>query len=68
MSTRKGFDTDKDKQKRIHRHSVLFNTSEIEAINHYCKKYKVKNRSKLVREAVITTILKKFDSDYPTLF
>lgn len=54
--------------KRIHRKSILFNKRELNAINHYCRKYKVKNRSKFMRETIIATILQKFDEDYPTLF
>ena len=54
--------------KRIHRKSILFNKREIQAIDHYCKKYKIKNRSKFMREMIITSVLKKFDEDYPSLF
>ena len=54
--------------KRIHRKSILFNKREIQAIDHYCKKYKIKNKSKFMREMIITSVLKKFDEDYPSLF
>jgi hypothetical protein len=54
--------------KRVHRKSILFNKKEINAINNYCKKYKIKNRSKLMRELIISSILQKFDEDYPSLF
>ncbi len=54
--------------KRIHRKSILFNKREIQAIEHYCQKYKIKNKSKFMREMIITSILKKFDEDYPSLF
>lgn len=57
-----------EKLKRINRTSILFNTREQEAINLYCDKYKVHNRSKFMREAIMTEILKRFDEDYPTLF
>ena len=33
-----------------------------------CEKYKIRNKSKFMREAIMTEILKKFDDDYPTLF
>ena len=45
-----------------------FNELELQVFEKYCKKYKVKNKSKFFREAVIASILKKFDDDYPTLF
>jgi hypothetical protein len=60
---------EKDKSlKRVHRKSILFNKREIQAIDHYCKKYKIKNKSKFMREMIITSVLKKFDEDYPSLF
>ena len=57
-----------EKLKRIHRKSILFNRKEINAINHYCKKYRIKNQSRFMRETIIYAILKKFDEDYPSLF
>ena len=54
--------------KRIYRKSILFNQREIQAIDHYCKKYKIANKSKFMREMIITSVLKKFDEDYPSLF
>lgn len=57
-----------EKLKRTHRTAILFNNREREAINLYCDKYKIRNRSKFMREAIMTEILKRFDEDYPTLF
>lgn len=54
--------------KRVHRKSILFNKREIQAIDHYCKRYKIRNKSKLMREMIITSVLKQFDEDYPSLF
>ncbi len=53
---------------RKNRHSILFNNREVKAIEAYCLKYKVDNKSKFMRETIISEILKKFDEDYPTLF
>jgi len=59
----------KDKSlKRVYRKTILFNKRELQAINDSCKKYKIKNKSKFMRETVILSILKKFDEDYPSLF
>ena len=59
----------KDKKlRRIFRTSMLFNSREKDAIELYCEKYKIRNKSKFMREAIMTEILKKFDEDYPTLF
>jgi len=57
-----------EKLKRSYRTSILFNSREQDAINLYCDKYKIRNKSKFMREAIMTEILKKFDEDYPTLF
>jgi len=53
---------------RKNRHSILFNNLEMKAIEAYCSKYKVENKSRFMRETIIIEILKKFDEDYPTLF
>ena len=59
----------KDKElKRIKRKTISFNKKELGAINHYCSKYRIDNQSKLMREIILTAILKKFDEDYPKLF
>jgi nickel-dependent lactate racemase len=48
--------------------SIRFNNKEMSAIDNYCKKFKIKNKSKFMREAIITEILRKFDKNYPTLW
>lgn len=59
----------KDKKlRRTFRASLLFNSREKDAMELYCEKYKIRNKSKFMREAIMTEILKKFDEDYPTLF
>ncbi len=59
---------DSEKMRRKHSQSFALNDFEFEAFNKYCKKYKIKNRSKFMRETIITAILQRFDKDYPTLF
>ena len=53
---------------RRHKKMVTFNDSELEVINAFCKKYKIDNKTKFIREAVISTILRKTEEDHPTLF
>jgi ATP-dependent helicase/DNAse subunit B len=53
---------------RIYKKNILFNSREIKAIDSFCRKYGIANRSKFMREAIIETILKKLDEDYPRLF
>ena len=57
-----------EKLLRKHKLSFAFNDLEHKALENYCKKYKIENRSKFMREAIVTTILKQFDKDYPSLF
>jgi len=57
-----------EKLRRIHKTSLLFNSREQEAFNLFCEKYEIKNKSKFMREIIMTQILKRFDEDYPTLF
>lgn len=58
----------KAKAIRNHRKTILFNDKEMEAVQLYCKKYKVKSQAKFCREAIISAILKQFDEDHPKLF
>jgi len=48
--------------------TLLFNQREKEAFDLYCQKYGIINRSKFMRETIMTEVLKRFDEDYPTLF
>lgn len=41
---------------------------ELEAIDQYCKKYKSKSRSAVIREGAVRFVMAKFIDDYPTLF
>ncbi len=54
--------------KRSHRTAFLLNDREKEALEVYCRKHKIKNRSKFIRETLLRTIMDHFIEDYPTLF
>ncbi|HBG87798.1 MAG TPA: hypothetical protein DEG09_01410 [Marinilabiliaceae bacterium] len=54
--------------KREHRVTVLLNDQELEAINAYCKKYKVKSMARFLRESALRNVMTRFLDDYPTLF
>ena len=56
------------KAPREHRISILLNETEQKTLDRFCEKYGVRNRSRLIRETLIRAILKKLDSDQPTLF
>ena len=53
---------------RKNRQTFHLNNRELKAIEAYCAKYKIKNKSRFMRETILTAVLKKFDEDYPTLF
>ena len=54
--------------KRIHSTTFLLNDKEKEALESYCKKYKVKNKSRFFRETIMKIIIERFINDYPKLF
>ena len=54
--------------KRVNRKVIQFNNKELSAIEVYCKKYRIDNKSQFMRETIIMAVLKKFDEDYPTLW
>ena len=56
------------REARTHHVTILLNDSEMRALSRYCEKYGVKNRSRVVREAVMRAVLKQFEKDAPTLF
>jgi hypothetical protein len=47
---------------------LALNDKELKAINHYCNRYRISNRSKFFREAILMEVLRRFDHDYPSLF
>lgn len=46
----------------------MLNDRELRALNVYCQRFRVKNRSKFLRETLMTAILKRFDEEMPSLF
>jgi metal-responsive CopG/Arc/MetJ family transcriptional regulator len=56
------------KAPREHKVSILLNEKEQQALDRFCNKYGIYNRSRLIREVLMRTILRKIESDQPTLF
>jgi len=54
--------------KRTNRVAFVMNDEETKTLNRFLDKYKVKNKSRWLRETIITAVLHKFEEDYPTLF
>lgn len=53
---------------REHRHFFMLNEKENKALNRYISKYNVKNKSKFIREVLMTAVIRKLEEDSPTLF
>ncbi|MBR1928151.1 MAG: hypothetical protein IJ834_00200 [Paludibacteraceae bacterium] len=58
----------KQPSKRSHRICIMLNDEELRAVERYQKRYRVRNRSRLIRETLLTKILNRFSADSPTLF
>ena len=56
------------KIKRDNKITLSLNDKELRVLEQFCKKYKITNRSRFLRETIMLAILKRFDEDYPTLF
>lgn len=56
------------KAPREYKVSILLNESELRALDRFCEKYNVSNRSRLIRETLMRSILKQIENDQPTLF
>ncbi len=54
--------------RRSHRTAFLLNDKEKDALEVYCRKHKIKNKSKFIRETLLRTVMDHFMEDYPTLF
>ncbi len=58
----------RERLKRVHRKTIMFNNDEYKMIEAFCKRYGVKNRAKMLREAIMGTILRQMEQDHPKLF
>jgi hypothetical protein len=54
--------------RRNNRFSVMLNNREMKALDIYCDRYRIKNKSSFLRETVMKTIIKRFDEEHPTLW
>jgi hypothetical protein len=53
---------------RKHRYVFALNDLENKALCKYIAKYKVKNKSKFIRETILIEVIRRMDQDAPTLF
>lgn len=54
--------------RREHRYVFTLNDQEHKALNRYIHKYKVNNKSKLIREILMFEVIRRLEQDSPTLF
>ncbi|MFN2379984.1 MAG: hypothetical protein ABR519_07220 [Bacteroidales bacterium] len=54
--------------KRSNRLTIMLNNREMRALNLYCHRFRVKNRSGFLRQTVMTAILQRFNDQMPTLW
>jgi hypothetical protein len=54
--------------KRSNRLTIMLNNREMRALNLYCHRFRVKNRSAFLRQTVMTAILQRFNDQMPTLW
>lgn len=57
-----------DEPKRQQRISCLMSNDEQLIVDRYLEKYKITNKSRWLREIILTFIHKNMEEDYPTLF
>ncbi len=53
---------------RTHRQVIYFNEKEMNAIDEYCRRFKVRSKSSMLRQAIIERVLSDMDENHPTLF
>ena len=58
------------KEKLVRKHKITFmlNDKEMEAIEKYLSRYRIKNKSRFYRETIVRHILKQIEKDTPELF
>ena len=53
---------------RKNRYVLLFNDSEMAAIDEYCSRFKVHAKASFFREVIMSKILTDLEESHPTLF
>lgn len=53
---------------RKHRQVIYLNDRETEAIDEYCRRFKVSSKAALYRQAIMEHILSGLEENHPTLF
>ena len=58
------------REKLVRKHKITFmlNDKEMQAIENYLSRYRIKNKSRFYRETIVRHILKQTEKDTPELF
>ena len=67
MESKRAINKD-DALKRKNRFSFMLNNREMRALEIYCDRYRIKNKSEFMRETIMKAIIKRFDAEYPSLW
>ncbi len=46
----------------------MLNDREMRALEIYCRRYRISNKSEFFRETIMKAILKRFDDEHPSLW
>jgi len=46
----------------------MLNDREMRALDIFCNRYRIRNKSEFFRETIMKAILKRFDEEHPTLW
>jgi hypothetical protein len=57
-----------DRIKRTTTLTLRLNNREVKALNIYCRRFRVKNKSDFMRRTIMQAIVCRFDSEHPTLW
>jgi len=57
-----------ERLKRSNRLTVMLNNREARALDIFCSRYRISNKSEFLRETLMKAILKRFDDEHPSLW
>jgi hypothetical protein len=62
------FEKQRKALRRTHRQVIYLNDSELAAVKEYCRRFGLKGRSSIFRQATMERVLEELDESHPTLF
>ena len=57
-----------DRLRRNNRLTLMLNNREMRAFGIFCSRFRIKNKSEILRETIMKAILKRFEDEHPTLW